>query len=98
MSNFGCIAKFTSKQGKQTELFEALSKLIKPTRAEEGCISYDLYKDAHEPSILTMIEIFKSRADFDFHGSQEYLIQFKEKIGAFVDTVDIKFFSPYDTL
>ena len=98
MSSFVCIAKFKSKHGKEIELFDALSSLIKPTRAEEGCISYDLYRNAHEPSVLTMIEVFKSKADFDMHSSQDYLLQFKEKVGSLVDSVDIKFFSPIQAL
>ena len=89
MPHFICIAKFTSKSGKEEELIKELSLLIEPTRAEKGCIRYELNRDILYPSMLTMVEVFQSKAEFDFHSSQNYLAQFKKKSATLVDSIEV---------
>ena len=40
--NIGAIMR--AKDGKSDELRKALHSLVNPTRAESGCIAYNLYK------------------------------------------------------
>lgn len=91
MTQFVCIAKFTSKPGQENNLIKALSSLLEPTRAESGCISYDLHRDVHQPEVLTMIEFFKSKEDFEFHSKQDYLLKFRESATGFFESVNLTF-------
>lgn len=45
-------------------LFE---ELVKHTRQEEGCVSYDLYQQAAAPHIFTTVEVWKDAAAADHH-------------------------------
>jgi quinol monooxygenase YgiN len=78
MANFLCIAQFISKPGKEEELYKALLTLLAPTRAEPGCLSYNLHQNVENSSIFTMTECFESKEAFDFHATQPYLHQFRE--------------------
>ena len=78
MSQFICLAEFIARPGKVQELIDHLSLLISPTTQEKGCISYALHQDLHQSEKLTMIEIFKSKEDFDFHSTQPYIDDFKK--------------------
>lgn len=86
MAHFICIAQFISKPGKEQDLIKALSALLAPTRAEPGCISYDLQQDLQQPRILTMIEFFKSKEAFEQHTTQDYLTHFRETATAFIES------------
>jgi quinol monooxygenase YgiN len=76
MPEIVCIAEFISKDGQEAELRKHLQGLIAPTRAEQGCLSYALHRSVDCDKTYTMIERFKSKADFDFHSQQDYLLQF----------------------
>lgn len=86
MSHFVCIAQFISKPGNEQDLINALSALIALTRAEPGCISYDLHQNLHRPRILTMIEFFKSKEAFALHSSQDYLAHFRATASIFIES------------
>ncbi|MFT4058760.1 MAG: putative quinol monooxygenase [Legionella sp.] len=78
MSYFVCIAQIKINSGKEKRLLKELSALIKPTTAEPGCVSYELFQNVNQPQSFTMIEFFHSKEDFDFHQSQDYLLHYRE--------------------
>jgi quinol monooxygenase YgiN len=43
------LARITAQADKVQELKSVLLRLIKPTRAEEGCIDYELYPSETDP-------------------------------------------------
>lgn len=60
-------AKCILIEGK-TEQFKAIVEtLIKETRKENGCISYNLYQDIKNQNILTFFEKWKSKNSLDRH-------------------------------
>lgn len=85
MANFLCIAQFVAKPGKETELLHALSTLLASTRAEAGCIDYELHQNVEHPGQFTMFECFKSKEDFDFHSIQPYLKHFRETAKDYIE-------------
>lgn len=91
MENFICIAQFVSKSGKENDLLKALLSLLEPTRAEQGCISYELHQNVQQPSLFTMVEFFKSQEDFDFHSKQSYLTDFREAAKDFIESRKLTF-------
>jgi quinol monooxygenase YgiN len=46
------IAYHRAKPGKEHALREALLAVCDPTRAEKGCINYDLHDSPDEPGVL----------------------------------------------
>ena len=87
------IARFTALPGKHDALLEVLSTLIGPTRAEEGCIRYDLLQNHFDPCEFTFVEIWESRAHLDVHIRSSYLQDMAMKLeGLMKGSADIRIF------
>lgn len=71
----------------QVELVKAeLLKLIDVTRAEEGCINYDLHQDNENPAHFTFYENWESRELWRTHMDNEHLAQYMKATEGAVDT------------
>lgn len=47
--------------------------LIAPTRAEEGCLQYDLHQDNTDPCVFKFLELWESRELWQRHMKSEHL-------------------------
>ncbi len=70
------VATFKAKPGKEAAAREAITALIAPTRAEAGCINYDLHQSADDPAIFMLYENWLSKNDLDEHLAMPYLKSF----------------------
>jgi len=61
------VATLISKANKVDETKAALSSLVEPTRAEEGCISYELFQQNDDPTRFVTVEEFVDDAAVDAH-------------------------------
>lgn len=66
----------TAKPGKEEELGRRLTALIEPTRAEAGCITYDLHRSNTNPAVWMFYENWIDQTDLDLHFETEHLKQF----------------------
>jgi quinol monooxygenase YgiN len=67
------IARVRAKAGQETRLRRELQRLLAPTRAEAGCISYDLHQSQTDPALFVFYENWKSQADLDAHFETPHL-------------------------
>jgi quinol monooxygenase YgiN len=67
------VAQLKSMPGKEDDLRRVLLSLIEPTRAEEGCIQYDLHVHATDPGRFVFYENWASREHLDRHLSSPHL-------------------------
>ena len=67
MPDLNVVAVLTAKPGSEAELQQALTELVAPTRAEEGCLSYELYQSNVDPTTFITIEKWRSQGDLDAH-------------------------------
>src|ERR1700730_5437578 len=67
------VAQLKARPGKEDELRRVLLTLIEPTRAEEGCVHYDLHVHATDPSRFVFYENWTSREHLDRHLSSPHL-------------------------
>jgi len=67
MSNLNVVAVIKAKPGSEDVIQGALSSLVTPTLAEAGCISYELYRSASDPTTFVTIEQWQSQSDLDAH-------------------------------
>ena len=67
------VAQIKARPGKEDDLRRALLTLIEPTRAEEGCVQYDLHVHATDPSRFVFYENWTSREYLDRHLSSPHL-------------------------
>lgn len=84
------IATFKAKAGMEETVEDAIKALVEPTRAESGCINYDLHQAADDPSIFMLYENWVSKAELDKHLAMPYLKDFLGKAdGILKEPVDI---------
>ena len=70
------LAIIRAKAGMETQVRQALTDLIAPTRAESGCINYDLHVLSDDPSRFMFYENWRSKEDLDEHLSKPHLQDF----------------------
>jgi len=75
--NVNVVALFKAKAGVDRKLKELLLTLIKPSRADEGCISYDLHQSIDDPALFAFYETWESRELLEKHSSMPHLQQFR---------------------
>jgi quinol monooxygenase YgiN len=84
MPSVRVIALFQAKPGREAELINLLSGLTGPTRAEEGCISYELLQKNDDPTSLAMVEEWAGPEALRAHSKSEHLLKAQ---GAVADLV-----------
>ena len=86
------LARFKAKEGKETDVLRAITSLIAPTKAEEGCINYDLHRAQNDPGLFVLYETWRNRQDLDSHLATPYLQAFLEQAPELLaEPVDISF-------
>ena len=80
----GVAAHITAKKGHERDLETVLLGLIEPTRAELGCILYELYRDEKEPARFTFLEKWESKAALDKHMASAHFQEAGKKMEAFL--------------
>ncbi len=75
MADLHVVAVLPAKPGSESAVKEALTALVAPTRAEEGCLSYDLYESAAAPGTFITTELWRSQADLDAHLQTAHIAQ-----------------------
>lgn len=72
------VAKILAKEGKRELVKAELLKLIDTTRAEEGCINYDLHQDNDDPNLFLFYENWTSRELWQQHMANSHLADYKK--------------------
>ena len=61
------LARITVKPEAANSARGILEELAKHTRAEDGCVSYDLYQQTETPHVFVTVEVWKDAAAADHH-------------------------------
>lgn len=61
------IAKFQAKSGSEDKVKEALLAMPAPSRAEAGCLNYDIYQSNEDPTVLFTYENWTGKPALDEH-------------------------------
>lgn len=70
------VAKNVAKVEKIEEFKTLVLELVKKTNElDEGCISYDLFQDLSNPSVLTIIEEWESKDALDKHMKAKHFLE-----------------------
>jgi quinol monooxygenase YgiN len=67
------VAHITARPETVDETRELLLSLIEPTRAESGCVTYELMQNTTDPTDFTFVEEWTSDAALDAHLETEHL-------------------------
>lgn len=66
-------ATIYAKPGKEAEVLEILHSFVAPTRAEKGCVNYDLHVLKDQPGTFMFYENWETKADLDAHSKMPHL-------------------------
>ncbi len=72
-------AKLIPKEGKLDEIVEKAENLLKESREHKGVISYNLYKNV-EDNTLMFVEKWKCKKGLEKHMEKEVFIEFGQSI------------------
>jgi len=75
------IAIIKAKAGKESETKHALQSIVGPTRAETGCIDFDLYQATDDKSTFMFYENWTSREVLNAHMQTAHIKAFGQKAG-----------------
>ena len=78
MSKLTIVAHVHAKSGKVDFVKSELLKLIPITRAEEGCLQYDLHQDNEDPAHFVFYENWVSRELWQTHMNAPHLTGYME--------------------
>ncbi|NOQ28008.1 MAG: antibiotic biosynthesis monooxygenase [Bacteroidales bacterium] len=70
------VARILVKEEKREFVKRELLKLIDVTRAEEGCINYDLHQDNENPNFFIFYENWKNRELWQIHMNNKHLAEY----------------------
>ena len=73
MAKLTIVANIQAKADKIELVKAELQKLIEITRAEDGCIQYDLHQDNEDPAHFMFYEIWESRDLWQNHMNAPHL-------------------------
>ncbi|CAK9884990.1 MAG: Putative monooxygenase YcnE [Candidatus Erwinia impunctatus] len=67
------VAKMTAIAGKGDALYQVLEKCVAPSRAEAGCLHYDLYRSVENAGIFLFHEGWKDTEAVALHNQQPHV-------------------------
>ena len=75
------IAHIRAKPGQESRVRQVLQGLVSPTRAEVGCINYDLHQSQTDPALFVFYENWASEAHLDAHSKSPHIQSFRKVAG-----------------
>lgn len=79
------VARFRVLPGGESRARAAAQAVVAPTRAEEGCVNYDLHSLLDDPREFMFHENWRSKADLDHHLSTPHVAAFLADVKPVVD-------------
>ena len=73
MERLTIVAKIEAKEDQVDFVKSELLKLVDKTRAEKGCLQYDLHQDNKDTSIFLFYENWESKEDLKNHMNSDHI-------------------------
>lgn len=89
MAALTVMARLKARSGRESDLEAALQDLVAPTRAEKGCVTYDLHRSHDDPGLFIFYETWESRPLWDDHMKAPHLAAFGEKQGGLTESWEL---------
>lgn len=83
------VANIIAKQDKVELVKSELLKLVEPTRAEAGCINYDLHQDNENPAHFLFFENWETRELWQDHMSNTHLAEYLKAVEGAVESFTV---------
>lgn len=77
-------ALIRSQPGRESDTRKLLQSLVSTTRAEAGCIRYDLHEATDQPGSFAFLETWRSESDLERHLASSHIRAFRERLPVLV--------------
>lgn len=96
MSNvIAVVATARARAGRSADLEAAVHALVAPTRAEQGCLTYELHRSLTDPDVWVFYEVWASQETFDLHLASGPLTAFLAQVPDLVEGgLDVQTLTP----
>jgi quinol monooxygenase YgiN len=85
------IVLLRAREGQETILEAELRALVAPTRREDGCLRYDLYRSADTPGALLLHEVWETREAHTEHTHSPHFLRWNARKDALLAGRDATF-------
>ncbi|MFI5056719.1 MAG: putative quinol monooxygenase [Candidatus Acidiferrales bacterium] len=85
------IVNLRAREGQELLLEAELRALVGPTRREQGCFTYDLYRGAELPGAFLLHEVWASREHHRLHTQTPHFLRWNARKGALLASRDSTF-------
>jgi quinol monooxygenase YgiN len=65
-------ATWVAKEGEEERVLAALKQLVAPSRAEPGCLYYQLNRDPEDPRVYFLYELYEDEQAYKAHGESDH--------------------------
>jgi quinol monooxygenase YgiN len=79
------IARFHARPGRESDVAAAIHTISVPTRAEPGCIGYQVVRSTRDPALFFIHSRWKDEAAFDHHATLPHTVRFLEAVQPLID-------------
>jgi quinol monooxygenase YgiN len=79
------IVRFHAKPGATQSLLDTLLAVVKPTRAEPGCVQIQLYRAIKDPQVFFIHSTWTHESDFDSHADLPHTQLFLSRLPDLID-------------
>lgn len=76
------VAEMTAQSGKEDELRRKLTGFVAPTRAEDGCVHYDLHEAEDQPGHFLFFERWTSPEALEAHLASPHIASVLPELGS----------------
>ena len=89
MAHLTIVANITAKSDKIDLVKAELENLIAPTRAEEGCVQYDLHQDHENPAHFMFYENWESRELWQKHIASAHIQAYRSATDGAIEDISL---------
>lgn len=76
---------FIAKEGSEEKMKELLSAMVKPSKAEKGCVFYEIVQYKENPRKFMAVETWADEAALDGHRASEHYAIYKSSYEPFCE-------------
>src|SRR5580692_13090411 len=84
MAEILIVATAAARSGKEGDLERALRAVAAPTRAQRGCLHFELYRSDQDTASITAFERWASKEDHDRHLQGAHVKALLEALGPII--------------
>ena len=74
---------FIAKEGAEAKMKELLSVMVEPSKAEDGCLFYEIFQYENEPRRFMAVETWRDEKALDGHKASLHYADYKSKFEPF---------------